>query len=493
VSLRSKITLGVGLGTAVVFALALGAVHWISKLEFRALAERESVATLEILESSIATLMTSDHSDLDEILVAVAENPGVAGVRIIDRGAKVLVSSRVGEEDQRLEPLPRYDQLPGMLTGDPVIESIDPEYRKQATHYAMKAIVNRPQCHRCHEPDQAVNGYIELQLDFAPLETLLARNLKVMILILPGAMLLAVGLVWILMTRIVTRPASRLSGMMQRVADGDLDVRSPVGGDEMGHLALRFNAMTAKLGETREELTAAHRHRLGHSESMASIGRLSLAMAHEVRNPLAAISGTMQVLFTEENPHAELAQEMQEQVSRIDRALESLIAFANPERMRREELDLRELAKEALRPLGAKLTSSGIKLFLEFPDQALTVVGDRKLLVSALNNVLLNAVQSMPEGGELRLSSRPGDLATGPSWILEIRDEGGGIEAELRDSIFEPFTGKRARGTGLGLTLTRNILDRHGAGIELDNTDLGTCARLRFPAELAADRPEKVN
>jgi PAS domain S-box-containing protein len=225
------------------------------------------------------------------------------------------------------------------------------------------------------------------------------------------------------------------------------------------------------------------------SEHLASLGTLAASVAHEIRNPLAALGINLQLL--EEALAAgrtpgearRYVRVIETELRRLDGIVENFIRFARSRPAVRERVDLARLVEETLalvepecRRHGIAVERRGLEAF--FPD----VLGDEDELKQAILNVVLNAVQAMPEGGALVLA-----LARAPGAVrLSVRDSGRGIPAAIRERIFEPFFTTRERGTGLGLAIAKKIVAAHGGRIEFESREgEGTTFTISLP--LAAD------
>jgi PAS domain S-box-containing protein len=244
----------------------------------------------------------------------------------------------------------------------------------------------------------------------------------------------------------------------------------------------------------RADITArkAAEERLAQQAALARLGQMAAVVAHEVRNPLAGIKGAIQVLLSRRPPADMEVQVMCDVVARID-ALSDLIndvmLFARPKPPHPTLFDLRPLVLEAIAMVRRDPTGAQLDITLDGPDMAVTA--DRDLIRGAVLNLLLNAAQAM--GGKGRITVSIGQR--NERCVLEIRDTGPGIPAELRDSIFEPFFTTKARGGGLGLPIARRTAELHGGTLTLAAPhDGGAQFTLTIPLRFVAalERPDSV-
>lgn len=223
--------------------------------------------------------------------------------------------------------------------------------------------------------------------------------------------------------------------------------------------------------------------RLNHVERLAGLGKMVAAVSHEIKNPLGIIRSTAEVLgkrLTKLAPGNEhLAAIIVQETMRLDRIVTEFLDFARPQKMRVTPVIIGELLTRALKFMEPEFTKAQIELVQEV-DATATAVVDSDHLYQAILNILVNAVQAMPDGGTLtvRLLREPRTR----SLHLEIADTGVGMSEEVVGQIFSPFFTKKNRGTGLGLAIVKNIIEAHLGQIEVDSIEgQGTVFTIRLP------------
>jgi two-component system NtrC family sensor kinase len=280
------------------------------------------------------------------------------------------------------------------------------------------------------------------------------------------------------------RPILALHQVMQRAGRGDLTVRAESRRhDEIGELGKAFNGMMEELEQAREQ-EKVRRSQLAHTEKMAAVGTLAAGVAHEVNNPVAG------VLTCIENMRADPEnREMREQylgliydgVKRIERTVANLLNFSRPRSMRLGPTSLNQSLGQVLELARFQLRKSRVEARLELDPRDPRIVGDRFQIEQLLLNLVLNAIQAMPDGGSLTLRTRRRE-----DWeLVEVCDTGVGIPEAIRERIFDPFFTTRdvGKGTGLGLAVSYSIATAHGGGVEVESTEgEGSVFRVLFPA-----------
>lgn len=276
------------------------------------------------------------------------------------------------------------------------------------------------------------------------------------------------------MIRLVDRPLARLAKVMAQVESGALSVRADPGGrDEIGRLAESFNAMVARLRAAREEIETYHRGRLARAERLANLGELAASLAHEIKNPLAGIGGAVQVMAQElapNDPRREILLEVLSQVRRLDKTVRDLLAFARPTDPDRRPCDMHAVLDRTLLLLAENPEAKRLRILRQYRPDLPTLQADPRQLSQVFLNLLLNAAQAMPEGGQVRLGTDLRGGGEGPGTVVvEVADSGPGVPEPLRAELFTPFVTTKPRGTGLGLAVSRRIVEDHGGTIEVES------------------------
>jgi len=266
---------------------------------------------------------------------------------------------------------------------------------------------------------------------------------------------------YILAKRIV-RPVKLLNQGVRSIAAGNLSHRIEVRGhDEIAELSAGFNLMSRQLeAMQRESLESARRDR------SRMLGEIALGFAHEIRNPLVVIKTSAELVHSKlpmQSKESRLMGFVVEEVGRIDSLIKEFLSFANPEPITLELFDLHSLVKGALEISAAELAKRRIRHTLTLEAEDCGVLGEQNQIRQVLLNLLMNAMDAMPEGGSLDL--RLYGLNDTSRICLEIRDTGTGIPEDVLPTIYLPFTSTKKSGLGLGLAKTQAIIEAHGGSI----------------------------
>ncbi len=297
-----------------------------------------------------------------------------------------------------------------------------------------------------------------------------------------------------LIIRTISRPVRRLTEAAVDVAGGaygaQVDLRS---NDEMGLLAASFNEMSRKMAVDIERLRVLN-EQLIRTEKLAAAGTLAAGVAHEVNNPLASISSLIQILQARSRDDAETREMLRlisTQIARITQVLRDMMEFARVRPPCRTSLDLNRVIEASIRLASFDKAFQRLRLATVFDQDAPLVLADADQLQQVFLNLLLNARDAMPDGGEIKIRTRYDALAE--EIIIEIIDSGTGIAPEHRAHVFDPFftTKPAGTGTGLGLAVCYGIITAHGGRIEIGpNNASGTRVRVALPVQLATSESQ---
>ncbi|MCG6943062.1 MAG: HAMP domain-containing histidine kinase [Thiohalocapsa sp.] len=305
-------------------------------------------------------------------------------------------------------------------------------------------------------------------------------------IVLLGSLL--AGVAGIVLGRIVIRPVESLHQAVQRVAAQDFRASIPVrSDDELGELARAFNAMAASLRQARDEQLREFRR-----DKLTALGELSLAMAHEIRNPIGVITTALRLLETAKEPARveQLRGMVREESQRIDQLLKDFQQLARHRAPELADIDPAGPLEAALQMLLAGRDDIHVERAYRHGEHR--VPGDAELLRQLWMNLIRNALEAMgTEGGRLKVgSSLDGDCVA-----LYLQDSGPGIALEQMPRLFEPFFTSKPQGSGLGLTIASTLAEANGASLELVPPEPGEPARgarfaLRIACPLAEDSEE---
>jgi signal transduction histidine kinase len=289
----------------------------------------------------------------------------------------------------------------------------------------------------------------------------------------------------LLIVRTISRPLQRITVAAVRVTNGEygteIDMRRS--NDEIGLLAESFNGMSRKMASDIEQLQNLS-EQLIRTEKLVAMGTLAAGVAHEVNNPLASISSLIQMLQRRENLDPETKEKLKlisTQITRITQVTRDMMDFARARPAAKSPLDINAVLARSLRLASFDKAFQHLRLKTDLKKDLPRVFADGDQLEQVFLNLLLNARDAMPDGGELSVRT----LQNNGSVAVEITDTGVGIEEENLKKIFDPFfsTKPTGEGTGLGLAVCYGIVTAHNGKIEAaSNKTGGTSFLITLPA-----------
>ena len=442
---------------------------------------------LSVIERSVASSMSVGNTrDVQAILETVGGDPRLAGVRIFKVDGRIVKSSDPMELGRRVHPRELAIFERGETSN--VFTSSTGEILG-----VIKPIYNGPRCYGCHGDKIKVIGILNVDYSLKdPRAQMFESSRFFGVSMLAMIVLLTAGIL-VIFVRFVRRPLQSVVDKMTLVEDGDLSATLDVQyQDEVGQLMTKFNSMTDRLRQAQETLQQCHYQQMERADRLASVGEMSAGIAHEIKNPLAAISGAITVLsddFAEDDPRREVIAKILEQISRLDKAATDLLYFGKPGKPQFNWVNVNELLKQTLFFVAQHPESRNVNQIQELTRNLPPVWVDEKQLQQVFFNVVINAIQAMKTGGTLLIQSDLRDKEGRQVVRVLIGDSGPGISAEDIERIFQPFYTTKTQGTGLGLAICRQLMEQQGGEIRIASR-LGEGTRVTIELPVKEQREE---
>jgi signal transduction histidine kinase len=300
--------------------------------------------------------------------------------------------------------------------------------------------------------------------------------------VIAALVILMLGLVvTVFLASMYTRPIEQIAAAAGKVAAGDLSQQLPVRRqDEIGVLSRSFNHMVARLRQDRDL-----RERLRTAEHLAGMGQFAKSVAHEIKNPLNFISLSIDHLSEAYRPEdadkaarlESMVRNIKGEIQRISRFVESYLELGKPFELHRRPTPMGEVVDGVLALVEARAEQGGIRIVREY-DELPELAVDPELIRTCLYNIVINAFDAMPEGGALTVRAEHSSTR----FSLAFADSGVGIAQEQIDKVFEPYFTTKDKGFGLGLALTRKIVEEHGGKVLFSSRPgAGSVVTLQLP------------
>jgi two-component system NtrC family sensor kinase len=473
-----------------------------------------------IVRSTRYSMLLNRKEDVHQTINTLGSEPGFVGINIYNKTGEVIFSTdslKVGEKvDLQAEACIICHASDSPLVSVPAQSRMRVYESAEQGHILglINPIRNEPECFNAschaHTPDQTVLGVLDVKMSLASVDERVASTRNEMIVSTLVMTLIIASISGLFIYRVVRKPIRALSEGMNGISFGNLDARIELNSkDEIGDLARAFNKMAADLKKARGELEDWAEHleeridektgelqqaqaQIIHMEKMASLGKLSASVAHEINNPLFGILTYAKLIGREldsEYNNAEAKETIrkyikiiQDESSRCGDIVKGLLEFARRTGGEFSNQHLHEIINKTLLLLSHHFEMQQINVNTDFRAEEDELVCDARQIQQAVIAPCINSVEAMPDGGTLTIET-DGDESV---ISVKIIDTGIGIPEETRSKIFEPFytTKEGEAGLGLGLAIVFGIVQRHDGEVRVESAaETGTIITLTLPRE----------
>jgi two-component system NtrC family sensor kinase len=494
--MRLRVRIGIKIVIAVV-ALAVLVIGITSRFSFSFYREAildQMLATGKQFSSTIKNsarydMLANRYDNVKKIIAAVGRQEGVARVRLFAKTGDIFYSSVESEVGQRFN-LKDYEcgichghdkRMPAPMTlqtrihkgpdGVSYLSILDPVQNEPSCWTA--------ECHY-HPKEMRILGVLDVAIPLTQMEQQIREgSLRTLLFALTAIIMVSV-ITLLIVRRLVLAPVAQLVDATTRVAQGEWTDPIPGGRqDEMGDLIRAFNRMQEKLQVSQRQLVM--------SGKLASVGKLAAGVAHEINNPLTAVLTFADDLLDDaapDDPRREDYEIIKRETMRCRGIVRNLLDFARQDKPHVSAVDINEVLTRTLVLVERLAQFQNAVIRTDLQPSLPLVRGDAGQLQQVYLNLLVNAAEAMPQGGEIYIETSHGK--GDPLITTIVRDTGAGMSDEQRSRIFEPFfSTKEGRTQGLGLSVTWGILEQHGGSIDVtSNPEEGTTFIVRLPVDV---------
>jgi two-component system NtrC family sensor kinase len=451
------------------------------------------------------------REDLHQMIETIGEQEGLEKIRVFNKEGKIMFSTDKNEIGEMVDK--KAEACYACHSAEKPLERLDtPDrsriFRSKQGHKVLgviSAIYNEPDCYtpdcHAHPPEQKVLGVLDIGMSLTDVDNEIKGNQNKMIIFAVIAFLVISVAISISINRYVTRPVRELVKETQKISIGDLSNGLSIKTkDEIGQLSSAFSRMTLDLRkldekllewgktleqkvEQRTEELRKTQNQLLQSEKMSSLGKLAAGVAHEINSPLTGIltySSLLSKAKKEDDPEKEDLEVIVNETNRCKRIVKGLLDFARQTEPQKALSDLNEVIDKSVNLISHQAAMQNVKIEKKIKPNLPKMMIDTGQIQQVFINILLNAIEAMPRGGTLTVSSETKDeMAT-----IQFTDTGIGIPEENLPKIFDPFftTKKIGKGTGLGLSVSYGIIERHQGKLEVKSqVGKGTTFTVRLP------------
>lgn len=488
-----------------------------------------AISTSDIIRRSTRYSMLQNHNEeVIQIIRTISKSPGVDGIRIYNKKGMIMVSSNLDEMGKTMDM--RTESCYVCHSQKIPVESLPSQNQTRIFTSAegnrilglINPIYNEPDCYNsachAHSPSAKILGVLDVKMSLHQVDRHLQESRKQMIsyavLSIAALLLICGGFISIM----IHRPVTKLMEGTRQIASGNLNyIISLNSRDEIGELAQSFNGMVSKLGKAYEEITEWSKtlelkvkekteelektqSKIIQMEKLASLGKLSATVAHEINNPLAGILNYTKLILKklskveieeeQKGPIQKYLSVIESESKRCGKIVKDLLLFAKSAEGEFQEKDINDIIDNSLLLIAHHLEIQGVKADKIVPKEKCLCLCEPNQMQQALMALFINSVEAMPAGGLLRVELVPAD---NNGFIkIHISDTGKGIPPEILPNVFEPFftTKREGTGLGLGLSVVYGIIQRHKGDITVKSRiNEGTTFVITLP-QIARQREE---
>jgi signal transduction histidine kinase len=427
----------------------------------------------------------SDH--LEQALGSVTQSPDIIDAYILKQDGTIFLRAKQGGILGKF-PLTQFHDIPGR-EGEKYLSAMEHD---SLYEYVVTPVLNKPACQRCHTDGNALRGYIAMKIAMADVRSISLEhrttNIAMVFLTFAGVSIIT----FVALSILVIKP---IRGLHSHIRHFENDVQKlergektdfpllaePQGRDEIVDLCRTFNNLMRSLNEANAKVFEMHQVQLEQADRLATTGEMAASIAHEIKNPIAGVLGALQVFESDLPEHDErnvILAEMMVQLGRIDQAVNDLLSYARPAPPVFEEVNLNALIQKTLTLFSQQLKGKPISIHTDLPNDSINISADQKQFQQVLWNIMLNGMQAIESSGTLSIKTR----CENHHVVVRIVDTGKGIPSAQLERVFRPFYTTKHKGTGLGMTVSRRIVEQHKGTIKIESqAGKGTAVIITLP------------
>lgn len=472
-----------------------------------------------VKKSARYSMLLNRSEDVQQIIKTVGSEKGVHKIRVYNKIGEIKYSSDTLEITKSLDMNSEACNICHFnnnkltnLSFDKMIRYYNDENGRRVMGF-INPIYNEPDCYNAdchyHEPNKAVLGVLDLIIYTDRIDAIINSNVKN---ILYGSLLIMVMIAIssaIAIALVVNRPIKKISKGITELSAGNLSYKIELhSNDELGKMANQFNQMSEKLDKATREIKEWNEtlntkvqeknqelkkiyEQIVHVEKLASLGKLSATVAHELNNPLEGILTYSKLILkilnkqNEDGKHNNLLKYLEliaDESARCGRIVKDLLLFSHTNETQNQQQDLRQIIDKGLTLINHHLEINKIRLVKMYDQSPVYVYCDAQKIEQAMLSIIMNAIEAMPDGGKLTVVATKADNT---GFVL-IQDEGPGISEKDLPNIFDPFftTKRDKKGTGLGLSVCYGIIMQHKGSLSVEETsEKGTTFKVTLPLQ----------
>jgi signal transduction histidine kinase len=408
------------------------------------MSERVRILSDTLSQISLEPLLVYEISSLEQNLESIEDESYVEYARIVTKDNLILASTEINREGELMEA----DLNEGI-------------YREKELLIGVSRI----------EILGNIIGYSEVAVSLVPMHKKINTTMRMIILVF-GLSFLTTLILANLMINHLLKPINSLTDAVRKIPENKFDISNIDNKKLYGEVEELYDSIAWMYEELRKI-----RSQLIEETKLATIGKMSSYIAHEIRNPLEAMSGAVEVVsMDEDNRKNEFMEIIKEEIESLNNFLNNFMSFASQESFDRDAVKIDKIIRRILYLFDNLFSSSQIDLTVNYQDLPPVEV-DEKRIECVFTNIILNAAEAVERKGKIII-----DMYQKADWIIvSVADSGPGIKTKEPEQIFEPFFSTKKHGTGIGLSISREIIELHNGSITFVNTEDGAKFIIKIP------------
>lgn len=447
----------------------------------RTMSQQKAEVVATMIENSIFLAMKEGKLErVQSILKKVVASKDIKNVRISSPQGKILRSSQEDEIGSQIE----NQSLAKMKVFISRSNQSEISFIKtNSTIQTLRLINNKKACFGCHNPQQKINGILEVDIDYAMTASLLHQSQIKGIFIAFSSLIILAFIIVRLFEKLINRPISKLKNEMEKIQEGNLNFHFKYAKkDEIGSLTQSFNLMVKKLQKANHKIEQLFNKQMERAEHLASIGELAAGLAHEIKNPISGLKGALEIIYQKtraSDPKKEIFSEMLVQLEKINNIIQDLLSYARPKEMNLSFINPNECVENAIKLAKTQTNEKDISFNFKRLENDTPVLLDADKIQEVMLNLILNSISAIQKRGEISIKL---DQNQNNNLEIIVSDNGKGIKKENLPHIFKPFFTTKKGGTGLGLSICKKIIEAHSGAVKVESSEeKGTTFIIQLP------------
>jgi signal transduction histidine kinase len=340
------------------------------------------------------------------------------------------------------------------------------EGEEKVVLHGVRELANGSSCQGCHRSPDDHLGAIQIGMDLtqpmAEVKSRVRKNFAMAGITWVGLL----GLMFWTGGVVIGRPLAKLEKSISEAGGA-----KTAGRHDLEGLASRVNGTIWELIRTQQRKDEDMKRQMVRAEQLAALGELAAGLTHEIKNPLAGLSATIELLRDDDQgQYRDIYEQMLAELKRVSSTLDSLLRLAKPQPPKRVAVDMSKVVRDVEALFVARTRRAGLQLEVDIPDSDVPSLQlDHGLMVQLLVNLLTNSIQATDRGGTISVLLAPFPHRDGV--VLAVSDTGRGIPKAALERIFDPFFTTKEEGTGLGLPICRQIVEQHGGTMTIESEE----------------------